>query len=96
MSTVELHVPSREELDALLAMLRHGTQQQAADAICLSREGMKSRLRRLAARLGLRHMHQIVAEALVRGWITEGEVRQTLAEAKKPPIGGCRTECHNG
>jgi DNA-binding CsgD family transcriptional regulator len=66
--------PSLAEIMALLAVVEHGTTKRAAEAMFRSRHTVEWHLSSLRRKTKLSHVHQLVARAIVEGWIGPGDI----------------------
>ena len=75
-------VPTPHEIQVLESVLEHRTVGKAANHLCLSPHTVDEHIDRLRRRSGLHTIAQIVAWALVNGWLNYGpDFFQKLAES---------------
>lgn len=65
------HPFTRQEIDSIRAMAKHGTIKLAAESLCASPHTVDAHLDSLRRKTGFRYLPQLVAWAASRGWLDE-------------------------
>ena len=75
--------PTVEEIDVLRGIIRHGTLENAARALGMTRYTADARVDHLRRRSGFCYLPQIISWAVLRGWMELPEPRATRRKRRR-------------